>query len=138
MLFIRNRRHDTITPTGLPCHREPSIVLMSMLRVLPCEYYSIQLIQVLPWEYYSIQLIQVLPCEYYYTSITLRVLPCQYYCTSIAPQVSKRCHQLTGELRQRLKINYSNDPFDGRCSCQTQTNFACYFYSWDKCHAFII
>ena len=26
-----NRRYDTITPTGLPCHREPSIVLMSML-----------------------------------------------------------------------------------------------------------
>ena len=25
LLFIRNRRYDTITPTGLPCHREPSI-----------------------------------------------------------------------------------------------------------------
>ena len=30
LLFIRNRRYDTIAPTGLPCHREPSIVLMSM------------------------------------------------------------------------------------------------------------
>ena len=33
MLFIRNRRYDTITPNGLPCHRETSIVLMSMLKV---------------------------------------------------------------------------------------------------------
>ena len=31
-MYIRNRRYDTITPTGLPCHREPSIVLMSMVR----------------------------------------------------------------------------------------------------------
>ena len=28
--MIRNRRYDTITSTGLQCHREPSIVLMSM------------------------------------------------------------------------------------------------------------
>ena len=27
---MRNRRYDNITPTGLPYHREPSIVLMSM------------------------------------------------------------------------------------------------------------
>ena len=32
MLFISYRRYDTITPTGLPCHREPSNVLMSMTR----------------------------------------------------------------------------------------------------------
>ena len=32
LLFIRSRRYDTITSTGLPCHREPSIVLMSMLQ----------------------------------------------------------------------------------------------------------
>ena len=31
LLFIRNRRYYTIMPTGLPCHREPSIVLMSMI-----------------------------------------------------------------------------------------------------------
>ena len=30
MLFIRIRRYDTITPTGLLGYREPSIVLMSM------------------------------------------------------------------------------------------------------------
>ena len=30
--FFLFRRYDTITPTGLPCHREPLIVLMSMTR----------------------------------------------------------------------------------------------------------
>ena len=44
MLFIRNRRYDTITPTGLPCHREPSIAYDTSIILITQEKLNIFLI----------------------------------------------------------------------------------------------